>query len=113
MAQQPASERTEAPTDERLRKAREEGRIPNSQEVPSVIVLGAFAIVLAIAAPSAYRFFYTTVQGGFSAEIAQPMDVDGMTGHLKAKFGACILATVPFLIGGAAGCPRDTRHTAQ
>ena len=102
MAEQPASERTEAPTDERLRKAREEGRVPNSQEVPSVVVLGAFAIVLVLAAPSAYRFLYSTVQGGFGAEIAQPMDVDGMTGHLKAKFGSCILATVPFMIGGVA-----------
>ena len=102
MPEQPASERTEAPTEERLRKARREGRVPASQEVPSVLVLAAFTVVLVIAGSGLYRWLYSTIQGGFGAEITQPMDADGMTGHLKSKFGQCILASVPFLVGGAA-----------
>lgn len=102
MADKPAAEQTEAPTDERLRKAREEGRLPNSQEVPSVVILGIFAIVLVIAAPSAYRFFFTTVRSGLSSDITQPMDVDGFTGHLKSSLGRSILACAPFFAAGAA-----------
>jgi len=102
MADKPASEQTEAPTDERLRKAREEGRVPTSQEVPSVLILGMFSIVLVIAAPAAYRFFFATVQSGFSPDIAQPMDIDAFTGHLTSSLGRSILACVPFLIAGVA-----------
>ena len=101
MADKPAAEQTEAPTDERLRKARKEGRVPNSQEVPSVIVLTAFTIVLVLAAPGLYQWFYSTVRGAFGPEIAKPIDISGMTGHLKSKLGQSILASVPFLIGGA------------
>jgi len=102
MPDQPASERTEAPTEERLRKARREGRVPSSQEVPSVLVLAAFAVALALAAPGLYQWVYSSVRAGVSAEIARPMDVDQMAGHLKSTFGRSILAAVPFLIAGAA-----------
>ena len=102
MADKPAAEQTEAPTDERLRKARREGRLPNSQEVPSVIVLATFTIILVMAAPGLYQWFYSTVRGAFGPEIAQPIDVDGITGHLKSKFSQSILASMPFLIGGVA-----------
>jgi len=102
MADKPAAEQTEAPTDERVRKARKEGRLPNSAEVPSVLILGMFTIVLAIAAPEAYRFFYAAVQSGLNSEIAQPMDMEGFTGRLQTSLTRSILACVPFLIAGAA-----------
>ena len=85
-----------------MRKARQEGRVPNSQEVPSVLVLTAFTIVLVMAAPGLYQWIYSAIRAAFSSEIAQPMDIDGMAGYLNSKFSQSILATVPFLIGGAA-----------
>ncbi len=39
MADKPASERTEKATPERLRKARQEGQIPESREVPSAVMI--------------------------------------------------------------------------
>ena len=39
MADKPAAERTLPPTAERLRKARREGKVPHSKELPAVVVL--------------------------------------------------------------------------
>ena len=62
MAEKPASERTEAPTEERLRRAREEGRVPTSQEVPSAVVIGGMLVALAVAAPGLYHWFVSQVR---------------------------------------------------
>ncbi len=46
MSDKPASERTEQPTPERLKKARKEGQIPESKEVPSAMTIIALLLGL-------------------------------------------------------------------
>ena len=65
--------RTEEPTEYKLRKAREEGRLPKSQELSGAVVLLATVIVLIVSAPfylrwccEVLRFFFTRVaESGF------------------------------------------------
>ena len=49
MADKPASERTEKATPERLRKARKEGKIPQSNEVGSALMIIIMLITYLIA----------------------------------------------------------------
>ena len=63
MAEKPASERTEKPTPDRLRKARREGRVPHSAEVPSALMIGLLLVVLTVGAPMLYRWLVVEVRG--------------------------------------------------
>ncbi len=66
MPEKPASERTEPPTPERLRKARQEGKVPQSQELPTALTLGMLLVAMALAAPRLWDWFVAQVQLGLS-----------------------------------------------
>lgn len=101
MADKPASEQTEAPTPERLRKARQEGRIPQSQEVPSAVVLGMFLIVLALASGGLYQWFVAQARRSFTSGLAVEVTRSTFTTLLSAKLTQSLVILVPFLVAGA------------
>ncbi len=102
MADQPAGEKTEQPTEERLRRARREGQLPQSKEVPSALMLGMLVIVLSLSAGMLHRFFVSGMQVGLSCDGAGAMDSDSFTGRLRSAGLEALLAVSPFLIAGAA-----------
>ncbi|HEY8287867.1 MAG TPA: EscU/YscU/HrcU family type III secretion system export apparatus switch protein, partial [Acetobacteraceae bacterium] len=57
MAEQgsPGEDRTEAATQRRMQRAREEGNVPVSRELPMLASLGAATLILAYVAPGAAR----------------------------------------------------------
>jgi len=57
MPEQPAAEKTEQPTPRKLQKAKEQGRVPKSQELASVATLMTLLLVLALSAPNLLRHF--------------------------------------------------------
>jgi flagellar biosynthesis protein FlhB len=103
MAEEPASERTEDPTPERLRKARREGRVPQSQEVPSAIVVGLFVVVLALTCADLRDWFLGQTRQGLgdaaAASITKPVVKEIFSSKLTQAMGAM----APFLICGMVG----------
>ncbi|HUW17749.1 MAG TPA: flagellar biosynthesis protein FlhB [Sedimentisphaerales bacterium] len=67
MPEQPAAERTEQPTQRRLEKARSEGKVPQSQELPSVVTLLVLVATVALLAPSLFQWLATQVKQGMLA----------------------------------------------
>lgn len=102
MADQPASERTEKPTPERLRRAREEGQIAQSEEVPSALMVGALVVLLALAGPGLFHWFVAQARQGLGFHY-RPNAAGGLLGGalLEATRGG-LVAMVPFLVGGVA-----------
>ena len=52
MAEQGGDDRTQPPTEARLRRAREDGQVPVSQELSTAVGLGGLTLVLALVLPS-------------------------------------------------------------
>ena len=102
MAEQSASDRTEEPTPERLRKARAEGRVPQSNEMPSAMAMGLVLIVLAIAGPKMYAWFAAEMRQGLSLGGGGAIDGATLVGTLEAKGGESMIRLLPFLLAGIA-----------
>ncbi|MHC4629841.1 MAG: flagellar biosynthesis protein FlhB [Planctomycetota bacterium] len=68
MPEKPASERTELPTPRRLQRARERGRVPQSQELMSIVTLLVLVAMVALLGPSLLQWFVTQVVDGMSGE---------------------------------------------
>lgn len=98
MADKPAAEQTERPTPERLRKAREEGKVPQSSEAPSALVILLMLLALALTAPTLYGWFVTQVRRGCSFDTAGSSDGTAITHVLKTGAADSLMAIVPFLL---------------
>ncbi|OHB57849.1 MAG: flagellar biosynthesis protein FlhB [Planctomycetes bacterium RBG_13_44_8b] len=68
MPEKPAAERTEQPTPRRLQKAKEKGKVPQSQELASVATLFALVLTLALLAPSLFDWFVLKIRLGLSGQ---------------------------------------------
>jgi len=102
MPEKPASERTEQPTPHRLRKAREQGRVPTSSEVPSALMIAALLVVLALTAPVLLRWMTAEVRGGMSCAIDESAGPEALAARLGARAGRALLMLVPFMLAGGA-----------
>lgn len=96
-----AGEKTEQPTDQRLRKSREEGNIPSSQEVPSAAMLGVLLICLAMTGPAIYDFFVSNMRESMSLRYNGPLDAQALGAMFHDKASAMIWQLMPFLVAGA------------
>jgi flagellar biosynthetic protein FlhB len=101
MPEKPASERTEPPTRERLKKAREQGRVAQSREVPTAMMIAALVGVLALTAGRLYRWFVTQMQEGLSAGPPTAAGQQAFLGLLEARGQQCLWVLAPFLIVAA------------
>ncbi|GMO50181.1 MAG: flagellar biosynthesis protein FlhB [Treponemataceae bacterium] len=87
--------RTEQPTEHKLRKAREEGRIPKSQEIAGALVMLLPIITLIILAPRMLRNFVEMMRYFFDRAVtAQVTD----TGIAQGFFYFFIQQVLPILI---------------
>jgi flagellar biosynthesis protein FlhB len=67
MADKPAAEKTEQPTPRRLGKAREEGQVPQSQELAGALTLLSLLAALVILGPGLFRWSRMKMEEGLSA----------------------------------------------
>lgn len=122
MPDKPASERTEKATPQRMKKARDEGQIPQSQEVSSAMQIAVLLGVLALTSGGLYQWFTCQMRGGLSLQAAGAMDTAAFAELLRAKCAQCLAMLVPFLVtagvvsvlgsvlvGGLAFCPKAIR----
>jgi len=101
MPDQPAAERTEKATPERLRKAREEGRLPQSREMCSALMISTLVLVVALAAGGLWRFLSTQLRRGLSLEGCGG-DGELSEGLFQAAGIGLLKALGPFLLAGLA-----------
>ncbi len=102
MAEKPAAERTEPPTPERLRKAREEGQVLQSQEVPSALMIGGALVTATLCAGPFFEFLCRSVRGGLEFTYSGPMGVQAFESVLYSAMLAGLVALLPFLAGAVA-----------
>ena len=67
MADKPAAERTEQPTPRKLQKAKEQGQVPQSQELASAISLVVLLLTVAVLGPGLCRWCKQKLEVGLSA----------------------------------------------
>ena len=97
MADRPASERTEPPTAERLRKAREQGEVPQSQELLSALTLGAMIVVVGLTATDLWQWFSLQAEEGLSMPRTGEFTADTFLHLFKEKAGQVMTVLAPYL----------------
>ncbi|MBQ3670419.1 MAG: EscU/YscU/HrcU family type III secretion system export apparatus switch protein, partial [Treponema sp.] len=89
--------RTEEPSEYKLKKAREEGQLPKSQELSSAIVLFVTVIVLIIAAPFHFRWCCEVLRFYFMRVTEQSLI---QPGFYRAFIFALLKMVLPLAISG-------------
>ena len=103
MPEKPAAERTEQPTPKKLERARKKGKVPQSQELTSIVTLLALIMIVALLGPSLLQWFIMQVKHGMSCEIAVFADSRAFWSFTKAKIVDSILIVCPILAALFAG----------
>jgi flagellar biosynthetic protein FlhB len=102
-----SQDKTEQPTPERLRKARGEGRIPVSQELPSALLIASLLAASYLAASSLWQWFTLEARQGLSLEPVGGIEIDTLVHLMKAKGSGALVAIAPWLgactLGGMLG----------
>lgn len=119
MPESSASEKTEAPTPERIRKSREQGQLPESQEVPSAMMLGLMLAVLIFSSSMIYEWSCEQMEKGLSLRFAGGITSESFLVILNSAGFSTLMALAPFmltamvasisgsvLVGGLAYCPK-------
>lgn len=96
MADESAAEKTEQPTPKRLSKAREKGRVPQSQELNSAAALIILVATTVLLAPSLMEWCITQMKQGMSGEIAVFADSGAFMYFIKSKVVSATLIVCPF-----------------
>jgi len=104
MAEKPAAERTEQPTARRLRHAREEGQVPQSQELAAAVALVALLFALTLLAPQLLNWCEQKVRLGFSGRAGVFTDAAAFIHFIKGQLIDATLLTLPiFAVLAVAG----------
>ncbi|MHC4365601.1 MAG: flagellar biosynthesis protein FlhB [Planctomycetota bacterium] len=97
MADKPAAEKTEQPTARKLAKARQQGQVPQSQELASLVSILALTIIVTLLAPSLVHWFTTQMKLGMSCELAPFADSKAFMNFMGAKVIDSIILICPIL----------------
>ena len=97
MAEESDQERTEAPSPQRLEKAREEGQVPQSREFATFVVLMTSGTALWMMASSLGQTMSGIMRGGLQFEPAVARDSTYVMAQLSDQFLDAALALAPFL----------------
>jgi flagellar biosynthetic protein FlhB len=103
MPEQPAAEKTEQPTPRRLRKARKKGRVPQSQEVTSIVTLLVLVAMVALLAPNLLQWFTIQIKQGMLCENSIFADNRSFLDFIGRKTIDSILIICPILAALFAG----------
>jgi len=97
MAEESDQERTEAPSPQRLEKAREEGQVPQSRELATFVVLMTSGAALWMMASGLGQSMSKIMRGGLQFDPAVARDSAYVMTQLSDQFMAAALALAPFL----------------
>jgi flagellar biosynthetic protein FlhB len=97
MAEESDQERTEAPSPQRLEKAREDGQVPQSRELATFVVLMTGGAALWTMASGLGQTMSNIVRGGLQFNPAIARDSSHVMAQLSNQFFEAALALAPFL----------------
>ena len=99
MSEQNDSEKTEDPTPHRKQKAREEGQVPRSRELTSLLMLLAGWGLLLVAGGWLAKQLQQLLHNGLTFDRLLVSDPQQMLHHAGSLLGMAFLALLPF-VGG-------------
>lgn len=107
MPEKPAGERTEKPTPRRIRKSRQKGQVPQSQELPSVLSLVTLLVMCIAVGPKLFGWFRIQLIESLSINNRMFASTGSFSGFFASKIIETVIVMAPFLAGlmiaGAAG----------
>lgn len=103
MPEKPASEKTEQPTPRKLRKAREKGQVPQSQEVPSAVSIVVLVMILALLGSNLLQWFGVQMRQGLSCQNAIFADSNIFMNFFNTKITNSMLVICPVFAALFAG----------
>jgi len=108
MADQPAQDKTEEPTDERIRKSREEGQVAHSQEMPHAVMVGALLLSLAVMGAGLFRWMVMQMQRGLRLGVVGSAESSELATLVPDRLGEGLTVSIPFMlvatVASVAGC---------
>jgi len=103
MPEKPATEKTEQPTEKQLSRAREEGKVPQSQEMMSAVSILVLVTIVAVLAPSLMRWFVIQMREGMSCQMGVFASNKAFVTFLNTKITDSILVIWPIFAALCAG----------
>lgn len=97
MPDKPAAEKTEQPTPRKLNKAREQGQIPQSQDMGTAVTLIALLLSLVLLAPGLFGWFKGQIESSMSTQISPLANPQIFAAYMKAKIVEMIVLILPIL----------------
>ncbi|KNC89488.1 flagellar biosynthesis protein FlhB [Trabulsiella odontotermitis] len=99
MAEDSSDDKTEAPTPQRLEKAREEGQIPRSRELTSMLILLVGVCVIWIGGESLARRLAALLSSGLHFDHSIVNDPNLILGQIISLIKQAMLAMLPLIVG--------------
>lgn len=103
MAEQPAAEKTEQPTPRKLKKAKDKGQVPQSQELSSIATLIVLIAMIAVSGPSFCNWFKNQMKLGFSCDNSIFSDTQNFVTFFSTRIFDVIILISPILAALMAG----------
>ncbi|KGM57345.1 flagellar biosynthesis protein FlhB [Lysobacter arseniciresistens ZS79] len=104
MASEDKDDRTEQPTEKRLRDAREKGDVPRSRELGNVAVLGTATVALMVTASSLADAGQGWLRGALMLDPALLGHPDRLLAHSARLAGGLVLPVLPMLAAALLAC---------
>ena len=108
MAEKPAAEKTEQPTTKRLQKAKREGRVVQSEELPAVVSIIVLVMVLVVFSPTLLQWFVTQMKEGMSGQVGIFTNNKTFINFLNVKITDTLSILFPIFVvliaGGIVSC---------
>ncbi len=98
MPDKPAGEKTEDATPKRIQKAREEGRVAQSQELPAAVGLIALVAVSVFTGPKLIAWFSDLIREGLSCKVDYLHDGDAFIEFFTQRCVDMIWMSLPFMV---------------
>jgi len=94
----PAAEKTEPPTPDRLKKAKREGKVPASQELPLALTLATMLLAVALSASRLWQWFSYQIERGFALGAGDRLDIASITDILTGRGTEALTTIAPFMV---------------
>jgi flagellar biosynthetic protein FlhB len=104
MSSEDQEDRTEAPTEKRLREAREKGNVPRSRELANVAVLGCAVMALKASAGHIGAVSRDWMRGALHYDRALLDAPDRLLPHAAGLFGALAAPMLPMIFAALVAC---------
>ena len=98
------TEKTEQPTGRRLAKAREEGSMPTSSELPGAVSLIVLTAMCYFMGPRVVRWAMQNMREGFSCDVTPCAEPGLLFAYMSERLIGAVMVGAPFLLAlGIAG----------